>query len=220
MKNSIKTGFLLLIAFSTTAFIQQSNSAVIKGKLKRIDRFLSGTHEDYLYDSYGRLSTVYLPYGKKYTYTYSGSYVFVENIDPTRAVHYDTLIMKTYGLVDSALSEESIRNFSYDFSGNLTSQNYVPLVGRKRKAGKNQYHYYLDYYSQQWDSVSADVFACSCGGKVGRNLLKTLVGINAGGDTIEYFTYKYSFDKEEKVKTRTKYYRNGQLYDSLGFSYY
>ena len=220
MKGGIKTGLLLLIAFLITAFIQQNNSAVVKGKLKRIDRYMSGTHEDYFYDDYGRLSHVVLPYGKHYTYTYSGNFVFVENVDPTQDTYYDTLIMKTYGLVDSIVGEDRFWNYSYDISGNLTSQSYVPLRGKKRKPGKEQYHTYLEYYKEQWDSASADVFACGCRSKGGRNLMKKIVGVTANGDTTEFFTYRYYFDKEERVKTRTKYYRTGQLYDSLGFSYY
>lgn len=220
MKNSFKTGTLLLVAMTVTAFIQQNNSAVIKGKLKRIDRFMSGTHEDYFYDAYGRLATVYLPYGKKYTYTYSGNYVFVENIDPAYGNYNDTIIMKTYGLVDSVVGESRFWTLDYDVKGNVTSQDYVPLRGKKRKPGREQFHNYYDYYSEKWDSASADVFACGCRNRDGRNLMKAFVGVNADGDTTEFFTYKYFFDKEERVKTRTKYYRTGQLYDSLGFSYY
>ncbi len=220
MKGGIKTGLLLLIAFSITAFVQQNNSAAIKGKLKRVDLYLSGTHEDYFYDDYGRLSDVQLPYGKHYTYTYSGNSVFVEHIDPAYGNYYDTLIMKTYGLVDSILGESRFWTYDYDIKGNLTSKNYVPLRGKKRKPGRDQFHYYYDYYSEKWDSASADMFACGCANRGGRNLMKRFIGIDTKGDTTVYFTYKYYFDKEEKVKTRTKYYRTGQLYDSLGFSYY
>jgi hypothetical protein len=220
MQSSFKMAFLLLVAFGLVAFIQQNNTAIIKGKLKRVDMFLSGTHYDYLYDAFGRIAIVQYPYGKKKNFTYSGNYVFMETIDPTDETYYDTLVMKSYGLIDSALSAKSFWSVDYDLNGNISSEKYTPLKGKKRKPGKTKFTYSFEYYSQKWDSASFDLLACGCEEKDGRNLLKTKVGIDAKGDTTLFFTYKYYFDKEGILKARTEYYRTGQLYDSIGFSYY
>lgn len=219
MNNTSKIILFLLLAFATSAFVQQNNSAVLKGKLKRVDVFMSGTHSDYLYDDLGHLKSVIYPYGRSATFTYSNNLVYADHIEPSGKNYLDTLMVKN-GRLESVLGKPSIWITEYDEKGNIISQKYVTRKSKKGKSSKSGFTYFYDHYPEQWDSITIDLWACECPIKDGRNLLKTAVGINAKGDTTYYFRYKYGFDKEGRVKGRTGYYRTGQLYDSIGFCYY
>lgn len=211
---------LLLLTMFATSFQQGDNSAVVKGKIKRVDNYLSGTHRDYLYDMEGRLVSSQMPYGEKQTRAYYANFVFIETVNSGGETRYDTLVMKAANLVEKGISARYTWQYEYDINGNVVSETYVPLKGKKRKPGKPGNSYTFSYYCDKANSAPADSSIYPCDNYQKVPLVKTVVGVTAKGDTNYYFYYKYLFDKAGRVETRMMYYRTGQLYDSVGYVYY
>jgi len=216
MKKIIPLAMLLLIGIM--AFMPQDNSAVIKGRIKYIQHYLSGQRSNFYYDAQGRTKLVEDPYGVTWTYTYYANYVYRVWKDPRGYSQYDTLIEKSAHHLDSIVNDSWSWKLDYDIEGNILSEAYMPLHGKKRKPGNAEYVYSFDYYPEKWDSLTSGILGCECDSK--KNLLKTEVGVNAKGDTTQYFTFKYKVDTTGRVLQRMKYYRTGQLYDSIGYFYY
>lgn len=209
---------LLLLLCLATSFTLPEDPTVLKGRLKRIDFYLSATHEDYSYNTQGQLICIQKPYGKKVNYSYSGNITYIETIDPRGFTRYDTLIHKASNLTDTILTEKGFWLPQYDLERNLTSEVYVPLTGKKRKPTTPKYlHTYSYYCNEKADSNS---FNYPCDNIYGHHFKKSHVCVDAKGDTVYQFNFSYRFDKNGKVITAMKYYSTGQLYDSVGYTYY
>jgi hypothetical protein len=216
MESKVFRFFLLMAVTALMAF--QINSTVIKGKLKQVVHYLSGQKTNFFYDELGRLKHIDDPYGVTWDFTYSANYIYRVWKDPRGYTETDTGIEKAANHIDSVLGDNSVWKLEYDIEGNVLSQTYTPLHGKKRKPGKAEYFYSYNYYPTKWDSSLANIWGCMCDPRI--NLRKTEIGVNAKGDTIIYFTYRYQLDTAGKVVKRMLYYRTGQLYDSVGYFYY
>lgn len=209
--------FLPLILL-LSAFTLPQDNPMWKGHLKQVNHYMSGQKSNLYYDELGRLIKEEEPYGVLYTYSYNANYVYRYWKHPGGYESYDTLIKKAANYTDSIIGDDSRWTMDYDVEGNVLSRIYTPLRGKNRRPGKDEYTYFYEYYPQKWDSSVAMFLQCGCDSKV--NLVKKKVGINAKGDTTQYFNYKYILDNTGRVNTRMKYYRTGQLYDSIGYVYY
>ncbi|HLP21542.1 MAG TPA: hypothetical protein VK174_14615 [Chitinophagales bacterium] len=217
----MKKAFLSLLGLVILAsFSLQDAPGIIKGKVKCIHFYQSGTKQYYTYDNEGRVLSIQKPYGEKETYSYSGNLIFVENFDPRGYTTHDTMVIKAAGLVDSIISEESFWLADYDLDRAITKEVYVPLHGRKRKPGNVQYVYTYNYYCGA-DDVNGKINAPQpCHNYTGCKWIKTEIGVDTKNDTFYYLNYKYILNADESIRTRTRYYRTGQLYDSIGYTYY
>ncbi len=158
------------------------------------------------------------PYGETWDYQYNANYVYRQWKDPRGYSRYDTLVEKGAHHLDSVIGDNRAWMLDYDIEGNILGEAYIPLRGKKRKPGQAEYFYTYDYYSKTVNSLLYGVTGCICAVK--NNLLKKLVGVTDKGDTTQYFTYKYIVDSSGRVLQRMKYYRTGQLHDSVGYVYY
>lgn len=201
-----------------SAFTLPQDNPMIKGRLKQVNHYMSKQQSNFFYDELGRITRIEEPYGETYTYTYNANFIYRHWKDPRGRESYDTIIEKAVYQEDSMIGSKSFWKSAYDLEGNMALQTYHPLKGKMRKAGKEQYRYHYDYYPQKWDSTVSMLVDCEC--DASRHLLKTSIGINSKGDTTRYFNYKYILDSTGRVNTRMKYYRTGQLYDSIGYVYY
>lgn len=212
-----KSLLLTAIILEGTSFIMQNNNAQIKGKLKRLDFYMSRTHQDYTYDIEGRLKLILKPYGEKEVYSYSGNLIFIETTDPRGYTWHDTIIKKAGWLTDSVLVGHGFWLPEYDLDGKVTREVYVPVKGKKRKPGDEKYIHSFTYYC---DKGEVEKTSYPCDEYEHHKFLKTHVCINYKGDTIFSFKFKYLFNSEAQLTTEMQYYSNGQLYDSVGYTYY
>lgn len=218
MKRLILLLFILPVIVSFNR--QQEVPALVKGKLKCIHFYLSGTTQYYTYDNEGRLLSIQKPYGKKETYSYSGNLVFIEKYDPRGYIRHDTMVIKASNMVDSVISDQSFWQVDYDLNHTITKEVYVPLLGKKRKPGNVKYTYTYNYYCGADDVNGKAQQLNPCAGYTGHKWIKTAVGVNAKNDTFYYLRYKYLLNANESTHTRMRYYSTGQLYDSIGYTYY
>lgn len=218
MKKTLTLIFVLLAIVSFT--YQESTPAMIKGKVKCIHFYQSGTKQYYTYDNEGRVLCIQKPYGKKDTFSYAGNLIYIEHFDPRGYVHHDTMILKGSQMVDSIVSDKSFWQADYDLDRTVTKEVYVPLKGKNRKPGRVMYTYTYNYYCGIQDATGKSDTSNPCIGYTGHKWIKTEIGVDAKNDTFYYLSYKYLFNKNNGVNTRMRYYRTGQLYDSIGYTYY
>jgi hypothetical protein len=215
----MKRPLRILLAFCLIllqSMFPQNNSYFIKGRLKRIDHYLSSTHTDYFYDNKGRMSRIEEPYGAKEVYTYYENLAFREWTDRYQRVRYDTIIYKSADRMDSIIGKKYFDKFTYDEVGNRIEESYMRTRGKNKRPVK-EYRYLYDYYDKEIDTVNADFLREN---PWGRKLLKRVIGVEQNGDTTYWFTFSYRFDTTGYMIGRNEYYRTGQLYDSVGYSYY
>lgn len=191
---------------------------ILKGRIKRIDNYLSHTHTDYTYDSEGRLLQINYPYGEKVSYSYHANMKFIEETDRWGYTKHDTISIKRSNMADSIWNEYGVWLAEYDLDQKLTREVYVPVRGKRRRAGSQHYTHTYSYYCSKNDPSSFSSFPCD--NIEGCQYLKCHTCIGPKGDTIYNFYYRYLFNEQGKVKTGMEYYSTGQLYDSVGYTYY
>lgn len=207
--------------------------------------FRAGVISTYTYNSDGTVTTVQNNSGniRKITFQYSSGSVTTSSTNAANnTVDATTYTLNSSGYAQSSqgqfVSQNSSATYAYDGSGHLIEQkNYgvgnalvsdavysfpstvATVLDFANAGGVHTYHYYT-YVTNIVYSMGVQNKGENYLGVSSNNPISVDYTVNQAGDTTDILTYRYHYDGSSRVDTFASHNKNGQLIDSMAFSYY
>jgi|GEM_PF-4968521 len=235
---------LTLIAFSSlTAFVFNTTNNN-SGKLKTVHNYLSNKDRTYIYLPDGRLSSTEDTYFERISYDYAGdSIVYWHWFNNNRQWVTDTLILNEKGLIETSISGDKVTKYKYNNINYCTAydtykrdkllssakmkienSNEVERIytryGKTKKDKPEVYRHYYQYSLAQTNNLTHQNTGIPFWGAISKNVLTRFIALNEKGDTIKNETYTYQFDTLGRMLQMSHHFTNGQISDSVGYTYY
>ena len=243
----MKTKFAVVLVTLFVVISACKKTSVFSGsKVKTMANFSPGSGgyiQTYTYNANGTVSTMVRNDGIKMIVYYQGDTVTVATVNglgqTTSATEY---ILNTSGWADTSqgqlVAQHNSNSYQYDANGHLTQlktfvnhiltaqDNYTINSAKNNtytqhinSSGVSTYDYYV-FASSNANTIGVQNTGQYYLGVSSTNLIQTDVQLNQNLDTTDIVSYRYRYDGSSNVDTMVSYHRNGNLKDSVIYTYY
>ncbi|HWB61936.1 MAG TPA: hypothetical protein VG603_00390 [Chitinophagales bacterium] len=237
-----KIAFALMVVLGLVAACKKSTT-FDGAKIEVETNFRLGRVSTYTYNSDGTLNTISDNIGNRTLVDYSTGTALLTNYSSTGAVvSAISYQLNSANYADTAQGQYQLQNYrytyTYDGNGQLTQQNTytggalssvatysisnknVTQLNTSNAAGTSHSYDYYAYDASNTNSTGLQNHGYYFLGASSANVVLADVKINSNGDTTDIIKYKYHYDGSSRIDTMASYNRNGQLVDSMAYTYF